>query len=628
MGLRQRLRLVEHDQQQIARAIGRDHRGERGEHLGLGVAAAHHLLGGAGLAADIVARHVGAGGGALLGVEAHQVAHLVAGLGLDHLLRHGHRLLGRAPQEGGRHEVSAIDQRTDRRDRLQRRDRKPVPERDGRGVELAPVPGDQRLGALRQFRAQPIELAQLLEEPLVVFDAQARRHARAADVGRVGEDLGQRQHAVLGVEIVDGELAELQRMAGIDRRPERELAGVERHGERQRLERRAHLVDAGGEPVDAGGIERLTRIVGIVVRLRHHGDDLAGAHVGDDAGGGDRLELLTRRDQLVAQRVLDAQVDGELDRLLQPVGGKARQMEIGEPAAVEPFLNAGNALVVDIDVPDDVRDLGAVGIDAFVLGQKADAGNAEPVDLLTLLRRDLALEPDEAPLGRQALAQFAGVHVRHDRGQKLRRLVDIDDALRLRKQRRRAHVGRQHLAVAVEDVGPRGRDRVLHDRPPHPVTVGRRREHYELRRDHSVAEREDEDRKPDTRARLGGAVDVLAVEQRAHHAPTPRLVGRRGRCLPCGLARILASLLAGARALRLRRRRRGRRLGRGHRQLHIGCVHRARLVHRAHLLGAGTLPVAERSTSSGLAITVPIGSGSPAGTSSGGRAGRLSSRST
>ena len=114
------------------------------------------------------------------------------------------------------------------------------------------------------------------------------------------------------------------------------------------------------------------------------------------------LNLSRGRDQLVAHRVLHAQVDRKLDRLLQPVGGEAGQVQIGEPARVEPFLDAGDALVVDIDVTDDVRDLGAVRIDALVLGQEADAGKAEPVDLLALLGRDLALEPDEAALAKRA----------------------------------------------------------------------------------------------------------------------------------------------------------------------------------------------------------------------------------
>ena len=84
VGLRDRLRLVEHDQHEVARLVGRQHRGEAGQQLGLGVAAVDHLLRGAGLAADIVAVDVGLAGGALLGVEPHQVAHLLAGLGLDH----------------------------------------------------------------------------------------------------------------------------------------------------------------------------------------------------------------------------------------------------------------------------------------------------------------------------------------------------------------------------------------------------------------------------------------------------------------------------------------------------------------------------------------------------------------
>ena len=93
VGFRQALRLVEHDQEQIARLVGRQHRHEGGEQLGLGIAAVDHLFRGAGLAADVIARDVGLAGRALLGVEPHQVAHLLAGLGLDHLLGELHRLL-------------------------------------------------------------------------------------------------------------------------------------------------------------------------------------------------------------------------------------------------------------------------------------------------------------------------------------------------------------------------------------------------------------------------------------------------------------------------------------------------------------------------------------------------------
>ncbi len=54
------------------------------------------------------------------------------------------------------------------------------------------------------------------------------------------------------------------------------------------------------------------------------------------------LELLARGDELVAQRVLDAQVDRKRDRLLLPVGGEAGAVQVREPARVEPLFDAGD----------------------------------------------------------------------------------------------------------------------------------------------------------------------------------------------------------------------------------------------------------------------------------------------
>ena len=85
--------------------------------------------------------------------------------------------------------------------------------------------------------------------------------------------------------------------------------------------------------------------------------------------------------------MLHAQIDRELDRLLQPVGREPRHVQRLQAVTVEPLLDAGDALVVDVDVADQVRDLGAVRIDALVLGEEADARQAEPVDFLPLLRR-------------------------------------------------------------------------------------------------------------------------------------------------------------------------------------------------------------------------------------------------
>ncbi len=259
-------------------------------------------------------------------------------------------------------------------------------------------------------------------------------------------------------------------------------------------------------------------------------------------------------------------------------------MQVREAARIEPFLDAGDTLVVDIDVADEMGDLRAVWIDALVLGQKSDARKAEPVDLLALLGRDLALEPHEAALGSEPLAQLRRIDLRHDRGEEFRCFVDVDDAVRLRKQGGRAHVGSQNFPVAVEDIGTRGRHRIGPHGAAGAMTVGHRRKYHEPGRNDRITDGKDENSKPDPRARLDGAVDVAAIEQRVHQPPAPRVArGRRRICY-------------------------GR-------------------IHHGHLLAAGTLPVGWRSRTSGLAITVPIGSGSSTGTRSAGRSGRLSSLS-
>src|SRR5207248_9094091 len=103
--------------------------------------------------------------------------------------------------------------------------------------------------------------------------------------------------------------------------------------------------------------------------------------------------------------------------------------------------------------------------------------------------------------------------------------VDVDDALRLREHGRHAHVGRENLAVAIEDVGPRGSDRVMADDAPR-MAFGHRREQHEPAGNDRVAEREHENDEPDARARLGGAVDPAAVEQAVDEAQAPRTAWR------------------------------------------------------------------------------------------------------
>ena len=379
--------------------------------------------------------------------------------------------------------------------------------------------------------------------------------------------------------VVDREFAVVQRAARVVQRVEIGLAGIERHRQRQRLEGRAHLEHAGGQAVDAIGIVRFLRIVRIEVRQRDHRDDLAGLDVGDEAGGRLGLVLFLGLQQFVAQRVLDAQIDRQFHRPLQPVGGEARAMQIGEPVIVEPFLHPGDALVVDVDEADQVRDLGAGRIDPLVLAQEADAGNAETVDVLLLLRRDLALQPDKTLFRRQAVAHFAGVEIGQRRGQKLDRLVLVDDAARLAEQARRLDVGGKDLAVAVDDIRPRGRDRVLRRGAARAVAVGADREHHEPPADHGIDRGKGEDRKADAGARLRGAVDIAPVEQAADQPLPPRF------CRPAVLA-----------------------------------PDRSLLILRRAAPSRSRWPSAAASM---VLIIAPIGSGSPGLTKLGGRSGRF-----
>ena len=57
--------------------------------------------------------------------------------------------------------------------------------------------------------------------------------------------------------------------------------------------------------------------------------------------------------------MLHAKIDRQLDRSLQVLGGEPGHVQIGKPAAVQPFLDTGDALIVDIDVANDVGEFGS-----------------------------------------------------------------------------------------------------------------------------------------------------------------------------------------------------------------------------------------------------------------------------
>ena len=184
--------------------------------------------------------------------------------------------------------------------------------------------------------------------------------------------------------------------------------------------------------------------------------------------------------------MLDAKIERELNRRLIAVGSESGAVQIGEPVSVEPFLEAGDALVIYVDMTNDVRRLGALGVDTLGLVQKSEAGDAEFMHFELLLCRNFALEPNKATLRGEALAQIGAGEVGHHRDQQLARFVRIDDPAWRGKQRRRHDVGRQHLAVTIQNVGTRGGDSVGVDGAPRDVAFGRHRIEHEPRADDQI----------------------------------------------------------------------------------------------------------------------------------------------
>src|SRR5260370_355449 len=227
-------------------------------------------------------------------------------------------------------------------------------------------------------------------------------------------------------------------------------------------------------------------------------------------------------------------MDAEADRLLLAVDAETGAVQIGKTAVVDPFLDTGVALIVDIDVTNNVREFVAVRIDAFVLGQESDARNAEAVHFTLLGRRDVPLEPGKTTLRSEPLAHFATIEVRQHARQELSCLVGIDDAAWLREQRWGLEVGCENFAVAVEDIGPRRRNRIGRSAAAYHVGIGRGRIEHEATRDNGIDKDESEKSEAETRVCLAGAIDATAVKQRLHYPPGP--------ASPCGRGRLARTL--------------------------------------------------------------------------------------
>ena len=161
-------------------------------------------------------------------------------------------------------------------------------------------------------------------------------------------------------------------------------------------------------------------------------------------------------------------------------------MQVRKPVAVEPLLHPGNALVIDVDEPDQVRNLPPAWIDAFVLAQEADSRNSETMNFLLLRRGNFAFQPDKTLTGAKTLSNLGGLEIWQRRRQQLDRLVPVDDASRFAKQARRLDIGGKSLAVTIEDIGPRRGDRVLRGGTVSSPVVRKCCKHDETRCDYRI----------------------------------------------------------------------------------------------------------------------------------------------
>src|SRR5690606_33692152 len=297
----------------------------------------------------------------------------------------------------------AIHQRRSANCRLQRRRHHAVAERNGHRMNLLPHTRLDGTRYFRQFRLQAVEKTDLFQERTVAFDADGIGLAARTDVGREDEDFRQRQHTALAVEVPDGLATEHQRTRRIKTRVQVELAGIERHRRGKALDGRAHFIGACRHAVQAILVQRMDRIVRVEIRHRCHGDDFAGLDVQHNRTGGNRPIAFHGLDQHVAHDVLHANVYGETHRFQRLPGRKTNGAQVGQALAVDIFLHASNALIVDIDETEDVRSGWATRIETALFRPETDARYAERHDLALLARRQPALDPDEARAAFQAL---------------------------------------------------------------------------------------------------------------------------------------------------------------------------------------------------------------------------------
>src|ERR1700730_4103054 len=264
------------------------------------------------------------------------------------------------------------------------------------------------------------------------------------------QDFGDVQYPVLAVIVPDREAPDVDRMSRVIGTGQCRGAVVQRHRHGKDLEERTELIDAESVPVEHPVRERNGGMVGIrsarVVRIkigqRHHRQDFAGVDIHDQPGSAFRGEVVDDPLQFLAEDVLGAEVERQLQRLpaiLQRV--------------VEPALDPGEARIVDAGVADDMRRQRPIRIDSTLFVLELQPRYPELIDLVLFARRQVALDVYEALARGQLGVDIGAFEARESLHQLTGGVGRVDDLFGVGVDRGAVERGCEQLAVAVDDVG-------------------------------------------------------------------------------------------------------------------------------------------------------------------------------
>ena len=255
-----------------------------------------------------------------------------------------------------------------------------------------------------------------MQEFAVARDADHIRFLGRANVGRIDEHFRHAQDSLFAVKIIDGEARNLYGPPRVKLRLHGHFAGIKRHRRGKGLEGRAHLIDARRHPVQPFFFHGIIWIVRVIVRQRCHRHDFARMHIQHHRARANRPVARHRQRQLVMQHMLHPAVDRELDGGQILFNRQSCVAQVRQAVLVDIFLHARDAAVIHIHQPDNMRGVGAAGIEPQLLGPKADARQAKRHDLALLLWRQLALEPHKPQPAFQFSVGLLLLKIRQHRG--------------------------------------------------------------------------------------------------------------------------------------------------------------------------------------------------------------------